>query len=842
MACALLASTAAMAQTYEGTVVSTDEAPVPGTSVILLSGQKKPVSFARADADGKFAVTTPAGKEGRWLAFIALGFRRDTVSAEGFKSGDRHVMHEKVTEIREVKVAAGRIFQRGDTLNFLTSMFKQGQDRTIEDVLREIPGISVGNGGEIKWQGKSINKFYIEGMDLLGDKYTIASRNISADKVQKVQVMENHEPVKLLRDVSFSDQAALNIVLSDDAKNTWQCSARLGAGSSIERDPSLLGDARLMAMLFAHHMQSVTMYKYNNTGDDILHEVNVEEYFGAGVPTESGLLSNISLGTPDIKEQRTRFNNSHALATNWLFKLTDDSEIRLQASGARDKSRQQQRTETFYNDIDGGVSITEDQEVHSYEKTIDAELKYQLNSDHDYLTNTVKGLLDYSHSDGRSVLNGAEVDEYVRPHRRYVTEKLDWTHRAEGGRAYSVNGYASVSYLPGNLLLHDDQSESLTFRSTFWGGSTYYRHRAGRIHMTYTLDNKGQRQHMDCESPLARSSDKYTQSKTSLTAMANYKSLTWELEAAVPVAWLRRTLDGESRDDALVEPSARVKFTPDAYWTFTTFYRYGWNPLSLTQAGESTVFTSYITMSQGLGRMGMTKSHNASADINYKNAPKGLFGRVSYYLASRPDGILYDADYADGFYVSRATGRRASAVDHILSCCFTRSIPWWRANFSLFGDYSHSLYSLLIAGEAAPFAIQSGGAGVKISVQPRRWLSVDIKSTCDASKQHNRDNHAEDGSTLSSFAHTLKLYFMPGHWQMEWGHELYHSSDDGIPTCYFSDLSVSYRQKKYEVGLTLSNILGVDDYRQRYVTPTQRVFQVNELRPREILAKVSFDL
>ncbi|MGN0030213.1 MAG: hypothetical protein ACI35Q_10875 [Marinilabiliaceae bacterium] len=836
-----LAASAARAQTFEGVVCATDGGPVPGASVILLNSQKRPVTFARTDADGAYAIKIPEGKEGKWLAFIALGFVRDTIAVASLANGSRHTLREKVTEIREVKVQAGRIFQRGDTLNFQTALFKQSQDRSIEDVLKKIPGIQVKSNGSIEWQGKPINKFYIEGMDLLGDKYAQASQNISADKVQKVQVIENHEPVKLLRDVSFSDQAALNIVLTEDAKNIWQGSARIGVGSSIESNPSALGDARLMAMIFAHKMQSISMYKFNNTGDDVLHEVSAEDMMGTPIPTERGVLSNISLGTPSLKEKRTRFNNSHVVATNWLFKLTDDHELRLQASGAHDKSRQQQRTETFYNDIDGGVTITEDEEAHSYETTVDTELKYQVNSASNYLTNTVKGLLDNSRSDGTSVLNGSEVDENVKPRRRYITENLEWTHRFESGRAVSLNGYASYNYLPGRLLLQDDESERLTFHSTFWGASTYYRHRAGRVYITYTLDTKGRQQRMDCDNTLAVSRDKYTQAKTRLMATVNYKSKSWDIEAELPFAWLARTFNGARRDDGQFEPWVRVKLTPDALWTFSTSYHYSKSPAQLTEVSASPVFTGYVTMRRGLGNIHTSRMHSSSAGVYYKNVPKGLFGRVSYYFSRRPDNILYAAEYTDGFYTSQATERKAAAVDHIISGNFTKSLSWWRTNISVKGDYSKDDYSLLIAEEVVPFSIRSGSAAFILSIQPQKWLSVDFKSSYDAMKQHNRQNHAEDGNTLSSFTHDLKIFVMPGNWQMKWTHELYHSKDEGIATCYFSDMSVSYRQKKYEVSVELSNMFGVSEYRQRFVTSTQRVFQSNEIRPREIIAKVTFD-
>ena len=81
-----------------------------------------------------------------------------------------------------------------------------------------MPGIAINEDGSIEYQGKKINKFYIEGMDLLGGKYTQASENIDVDKVKKIQVFERHQPIKALKNTSFSEQAALNIVLGDGAK------------------------------------------------------------------------------------------------------------------------------------------------------------------------------------------------------------------------------------------------------------------------------------------------------------------------------------------------------------------------------------------------------------------------------------------------------------------------------------------------------------------------------------------------------------------------------------------------------------------------------------------------
>ena len=49
---------------------------------------------------------------------------------------------------------------------------------------------------------------------------------------------------------------------------------------------------------------------------------------------------------------------------------------------------------------------------------------------------------------------------------------------------------------------------------------------------------------------------------------------------------------------------------------------------------------------------------------------------------------------------------------------------------------------------------------------------------------------------------------MPGNWQIEWTNEMYHSNDHSVSFTYFSDIQVSYRTKKWEVGIQMNNIFG----------------------------------
>ena len=67
-----------------------------------------------------------------------------------------------------------------------------------------MPGIEVLDDGKILYQGKPINKYYIEGLDLLEGKYNLANKNLPHKEVTKVQVLENHQPIKVLDSLVYS--------------------------------------------------------------------------------------------------------------------------------------------------------------------------------------------------------------------------------------------------------------------------------------------------------------------------------------------------------------------------------------------------------------------------------------------------------------------------------------------------------------------------------------------------------------------------------------------------------------------------------------------------------------
>ena len=206
-----------------GKVVSEKKEAIDRVSVTLryVTGGRI-IAFAQTSGAGNFELKKDL--QGIHLDSLELNFSHVAFSPKILRvPTDSKPLLVELTgrdiELREVNVSASKIRQRGDTITYLVSSFAEIEDRTIGDVLKKMPGVEVSESGQIKYQGQSINKFYIEGSDMLEGRYGLATNNISHKDVASVEVMENHQPIKALEDVIFSESPAMNIKLKEDAKS-----------------------------------------------------------------------------------------------------------------------------------------------------------------------------------------------------------------------------------------------------------------------------------------------------------------------------------------------------------------------------------------------------------------------------------------------------------------------------------------------------------------------------------------------------------------------------------------------------------------------------------------------
>lgn len=196
---------------------ATSGQPIPDVYIMLMTEDgKRILAYSYSQPDGSFILECPPDPQQEFLLTTSrLGYEpyRQKIPAQTQQT--EILLKESSLTLREVKVISSPIRRQGDTISYYMSNFHRPQDRNLADVLARMPGIHVQSDGRVQYDGKPINRFYIEDMNLLGERYSLATKNLSPSDIAAVQVYENHEPIKMLRDRSQTEQAALNIKLKD---------------------------------------------------------------------------------------------------------------------------------------------------------------------------------------------------------------------------------------------------------------------------------------------------------------------------------------------------------------------------------------------------------------------------------------------------------------------------------------------------------------------------------------------------------------------------------------------------------------------------------------------------
>lgn len=813
-------------------------------SVVVYNEKKQPLCFQQTNEKGKFSIDVPEGKKPSHITFTILGYAKKTYSINRFKNGQTIMMSEAETQIKEVTIKSKRLQLRTDTLIYSVAGFRQKQDRSIADVIAKMPGLEVSENGGITYQGKPINKFYIEGMDLMGGKYAMASENISADKVKNVEVYQNHQPIKTLKNIQFSDQAALNIVLNDDAKGIWSGTLDMGMGGPLQNGMGAkwLRDGRIIGMRFDKKTQCIAMYKWNNTGKDIKHEILdlSRESRLSGDPNQ--WVSSIRPGNNTLQLHRYNFNDTHILATNWLTKLGKDQELRLQSSYLHDKTIGQEYINTIYTNIDGQPVIEEENNINDYRNELNTELEYRKNSNKNYIKNLFRSSFEWNNDHSVTSLNGKEVLQDVRPHRAFVGDDLHIIRNLGNNKAFSLKAIATYQKLPSKLLLLNGETQKLDITEYYLNANTTFRHKIFGFNISYEAGITYNRQ----EASLAGTNAKHEymeERKGMIAPNINYTGLDGlNVSAACPLTLTNYVLTAEKRTRLYVNPMVNLTYKFTATTQLHAGYRYSNSQLPFSMTTNIPYYNNYITMACGNGKIAEIKSNLAWGTFEYGDPTVGLFYNLSVNYTNNAGMPLFTSWMEGDIYRSKISDQQATNSLWTLATDISKSMGFGKLTLNIGVEATVNNYEMLISENKTPYQSRYFTANFGIAVMPSTIFSLEEKSKYHYSKQINKEDHSANSQSLRSFEHELNLFFMPGKWQLDWKHELYHSNDKSVSTSLFSDIILTYKAKRYECSLSFNNLYGTKEFKRRYIGSNYIEYSINQLRRREILCKVSLYL
>ena len=173
-------------------------------------------------ADGRFEIARPFIPEVK-LEITFLGYKTITKihsMREPVELGEL-ILLEDTKVLGEVLVQGVSVVgeQKGDTTSFNANAFKTQTNAQAEDLIKKMPGITM-QGGQIQAQGEQVQKILVDGREFFGSDPNIALRNLPADAIDRVEVLDQRSDQSRL--TGFDDGSytkTINIILRSDRKN-----------------------------------------------------------------------------------------------------------------------------------------------------------------------------------------------------------------------------------------------------------------------------------------------------------------------------------------------------------------------------------------------------------------------------------------------------------------------------------------------------------------------------------------------------------------------------------------------------------------------------------------------
>lgn len=338
----------------QGSVTDSLSNAIPYVQVILYdSTNAKIIDFTQGDSTGNYELA--AIQPGFYnLAFSILSHKSITIPIQIFENDSLKVLNVSLSPLPlvldEIVVQSERSIRvSGDTIAMKVGDFIRGDEEVVEDVLKVLPGFDVDDDGTIRFAGKQITKVMIEGSDLFGKGYSMLTKNLDANVLEDVEVLQNYTELSELRGLEKSDDIALNLSLKEEVRFELFGNASLGI-NTLERH-----EARLMLTSLNNHFKQFLLLYSNSLGKDPMGELN--QFAGSdnsGFSTDN--LIDFEIEPRDyfgrsllpLSARRMRFNNSGLASYNAIYKPSNDFEFKIISVGRFDKDELNRQIESKF--------------------------------------------------------------------------------------------------------------------------------------------------------------------------------------------------------------------------------------------------------------------------------------------------------------------------------------------------------------------------------------------------------------------------------------------------------------------------------------------------------------
>ncbi|MFT3933629.1 MAG: hypothetical protein QM726_08455 [Chitinophagaceae bacterium] len=878
---ALLISMTVFAQTIKGRIKDSAGKAVPFASINLKNGENhRIIGYAVSDISGAYTLQLPAD--------IPAGGLEIEITSVGYKVQrrpltDTHLPYDFIMEVsanqlREVEIKNSRPSLRthGDTIGYKVSEFAGAQDRTIGDVLKKMPGITISSNGTISYNNKAISNLYINGDNLLDDKYNIATSTIPQSAVDQVQVLQNDQPIKLLRNKVMSDDVALNLTIKPGAKVQMIGQESIGAGLPKKYDIDL------NAMMFKDKYKGINYLKANNTGIDLQQELvahnasNYEQLIDNSLP--AALLSLGTVNNPALSRSRYLFNQASLLNFNNLLKLTDNTQLRINAWYLHDKQQQDYSQESTIFLPNDTVHYSETQHNHFRPDNLHAQLTLNINRNKFYLNNAFTIDANKSAYDTELATAGASLKQALHDNLTSFSNEFNFIKSIRSNKIIQAYSYVTHSSEPESrtigpnykpeLFNKNNQYDQLmqTVNVPTWYSTNYIGLKIPGNLITQSFKTGFSVQSQNLSSALSTvqlnnqstpQSDSSTNhlnwTRTKLYAEADYDLPGTILQANLSLPLGLQQISYADNQYKMNKQLTRWYFNPQFRLRYRVgvenyifmSYNYHNKTASIEDIYQGHILKDYLTLYANSADLAEMRAQQASAGFSYRKSLILLFASFN---------LMYD---------HLASNKIASAIitnnlQQQVMLPYPNATNTWTISSSI-SKYFFVLKTTLSAGlqwqsaqtmqlqndQLLPFNTTATTYTLGTDTKINKEIGLNYKASFIQISSHS-DAYASTRH-INQLQQQVSVEYNPlSSLQCRLSGEHYFTHQDGNKDLkyFFADASMKYNVKKWKVNLEFSavNFLNVKNYSALYLSANTFTSSSYTLPGRIILCKLLFNL
>ena len=791
-------------------------------SVTLLRNGK-PLKFTRSKEDGTFTLAVAEKQANDMLQATYMGYKKQKTA---ISSGKENIISMASTAfvLKEVQVKGSRITGR-DTVSFDLTRFANERDNNLKDVLKKLPGVDIEKNGRINYNGKPINRFTVEGLDLTGGKYNQLEENIKAKDVKKAEIIEHDQPIKVLQNKTFTDNIAMNIALKDSARGKLLHTIKpyLLVGS-----PTHVG-GKINTMQIGKKKQMIYDAAYDRTGENLGYSLErLASYNDRLAAATLPSWHSVPILDAPIDDERLRFNTTQKYSISHIKKNKQDAESRIEANYLRQVIRQQRENTSIYN-LGGESPVTTTEQNHKtmISDVFNLQWENKVNQANHYGNENIS--LNVSQDDGLSNINDTLTQRIRIPHldlsgslyRLFVFKESQLSWRSTADYHHGVS----------DLYVNDDCNR---LRTNLWHTAHALSWQKNRYHWTqqYQLSLDANNIHIN--------SDEIGGNSLNLTGKFTpfwqYKTATFRMSFSPDFIWKRFTYPQKT----LWTVSPFLYLNKQMYFRneMTAYIGYNTSTGSSTNYVLSSYRRSYRSWYISNDIIPITHSLFGKLSYDYKRPIKEIFFSVSlnanrYWMNTASDLRIVDGNYYTSLY------KQNSKSDNIGGSLYI-SKGFYELNLKtrLTASYNYSKGEQYSSGKAIDYTANTYTLKPSIDFSPS-WCAFSYEGEF---TKYDSKRQKQAISSLFDWKQTVSATATIRHIDLTFSLVHYHNELQGGSkvNTLLGDASAVWRMKKLRLSAELRNIFNKKNYVKTVYSGISTQTDSYHLRPRELMITAQY--